>query len=45
VTFLVTTPVAIALGAASWHLVEQPFNRLKWLFPYSRRAPAQAAAE
>jgi peptidoglycan/LPS O-acetylase OafA/YrhL len=44
VTFLVATPVAIALGAASWHLVEQPFNRLKHLFPYAGRRPAQPPA-
>ena len=37
-TFLLATLVAIPLGAASWHLVEQPFNRLKHLFPYRATA-------
>jgi len=42
--FLATTLVAIALGAASWHWVEQPFNRLKHLFPYARRSRHQRPA-
>ncbi|WP_347303182.1 acyltransferase [Croceibacterium sp. TMG7-5b_MA50] len=40
--FLITTPVAIAFGAASWHLVERPCNRLKRLFPYRLQAAAAA---
>ncbi|WP_161792418.1 acyltransferase family protein [Croceibacterium mercuriale] len=42
-TFVVATLVAIAMGAASWHWVEQPFNRLKHLFPYARGTAPQPA--
>ncbi|WP_162301962.1 acyltransferase family protein [Croceibacterium ferulae] len=44
VTFMVVSVVAIALGAASWHWVEQPFNGLKRLFPYARRPQPERSA-
>jgi peptidoglycan/LPS O-acetylase OafA/YrhL len=36
VYLLVATAVSVALGVASWHLVEKPFLNLTKLFPYLR---------
>ena len=32
--FLVGSSLAIAVASVSWYVIEQPFNRLKRLFPY-----------
>lgn len=45
--FLVCAPLSVLAASASWFLLEEPINRLKSHFPYTRRAagadlPAQA---
>jgi peptidoglycan/LPS O-acetylase OafA/YrhL len=42
---LVVLPGAIALGAASWYLLEQPFMRLAARLPRTRPAADQPASE
>jgi peptidoglycan/LPS O-acetylase OafA/YrhL len=39
VRFTILSALTIAVSAASWHLVEKPFNDLKRFFTYTPQAP------
>jgi peptidoglycan/LPS O-acetylase OafA/YrhL len=43
--FAISTAVAIAIAAASWHLFEEPINRLKGRFNYGRPLKPPKAPE